>query len=170
MCLWERTNKGSRCYLFSSFFKCIFLSSLEHMFIDLREWKGRGEKYRWERNTDQLLPTRALTEDQTCNLGPRHVPWPGIEPATFWCTSWCSNSLSPAPPPPPGLAQIFLSPEVVQEGRACPFGPGGGDSAGDGFCWRGMNAGSGNCFPPHGYFSELTSEFQIPAYVSLFKS
>ena len=24
----------------------------------------------------------------------RYVPWPEIEPATFWCMGWCSNQLS----------------------------------------------------------------------------
>ena len=28
------------------------------------------------------------------NPQPRYVPWPGIEPATFWCKEQCSNQLS----------------------------------------------------------------------------
>ena len=32
--------------------------------------------------------------DLGLNLKPRYVPWPGMEPATFWCLGQCSNQLS----------------------------------------------------------------------------
>ena len=31
---------------------------------------------------------------QGLNPQPRHVPWLGITPPTFWCTGWCSKQLS----------------------------------------------------------------------------
>ena len=35
-----------------------------------------------------------MCSDWGVNLQPKHVPWPGIKPVTFWCTGRCSNQLS----------------------------------------------------------------------------
>ena len=34
-----------------------------------------------------------MCPDQGPNMQPRHVPWWGIKPATFWFIGWCSNQL-----------------------------------------------------------------------------
>lgn len=66
-----------KVYNFTYYFIIITFKSLtEDMSINFRE-RGR------ERDIDWFPPVRALTEDQTCNLG-RYVPRPGIKSATFW--------------------------------------------------------------------------------------
>ena len=58
---------------------------------DTEREKGR-ETLAWERNIDQWPSVSA--PDQGSNSQPIHVSWPGIKPAAFWCTVWCSNQLS----------------------------------------------------------------------------
>ena len=41
-----------------------------------------------------LSAVSCLSPNQGWNLQPRHVPWPGIQPATFQCTRWWPNQLS----------------------------------------------------------------------------
>ena len=62
------------------------------MLIDFRE---KGREAETERNINmrekyQSVPS-CLHPDQEPNLKPRHMPWPGIEPATFRFMGWCSN-------------------------------------------------------------------------------
>ena len=64
------------------------------MFIDLRERNRERERDRCERETSIYCFLYAPTHlDQGVNLQPRHIPWLGIKPATFWCTTGCSNQL-----------------------------------------------------------------------------
>ena len=35
-----------------------------------------------------------MCPNQGLNLQLRYVPWPGVEPKTFWCMGQCSNQLS----------------------------------------------------------------------------
>ena len=50
------------------------------MIIDFRE-RGRGRERERERNIDWLPPESTPTR---MDIQPRHVPGPGIEPATFY--------------------------------------------------------------------------------------
>ena len=69
-----------------------FKSSLKDMF----DFRDRG---RWGRERDSHMDMREKhwsVAFRTCpywgqNPQPRYVPWPGIEPTTFWCTRWHSN-------------------------------------------------------------------------------
>ena len=60
------------------------------MFIKFRGRKGEGGR---ERENHRLVAFHRHP-DQGSNPPPRYVPWPGIEPATFWCLRWCFSQLS----------------------------------------------------------------------------
>ena len=78
-------------FFFSSLF--FFNSSPEDM-VDFREGKGGRE---WESNIDaekHRSVASPISPDWGPNLQPRHIPWPGIKPVTFWFTGRCSNQLS----------------------------------------------------------------------------
>ena len=72
-------------------------------------WRGEGrEREKWqrdrERNVDTLIGCPTMRLDQKLNPHPRYVPWPGVQPETFWCrddspTNWATSS---------GLFQSFL--------------------------------------------------------------
>ena len=68
----------------------LFSSSPEDMLTDFR---GAGVGRERERNIDWLRLVCAPTRDWK-NPQPRHVPWPGIEPVTFWFTGWRSSHSS----------------------------------------------------------------------------
>ena len=61
---------------------------------------GRGREGDRERNIDQLPFVCVPTKDRSSmpqpgqNPQPRHVPWPGIHPATFRFAGWCSSRVS----------------------------------------------------------------------------
>ena len=78
--------------MWCSLFIFIFLTCL---LVLEREGKGEGEK---EKEVDVREKHRLVASHTRHNWGlnpqPRYVPWPGIEPPTFWCTGWCSNQLS----------------------------------------------------------------------------
>ena len=57
-----------------------------------REIEGEKETSMWERDIKSAASCVRLNRGS--NSQPRFVPWPGIEPITFWCTGWCSNQLS----------------------------------------------------------------------------
>ena len=63
------------------------------MFIDFREVKGEKEKHQCERETSigcllLYMPLPVIKPT------PRYVPWPGIEPTTFWYTGQHPDQLS----------------------------------------------------------------------------
>ena len=65
------------------------------MLIDFRERGGEGEgkgnihaREKYWKVASPTCPSWGL------NLQPRHVPWLGIKPTTFWFTGPCSNQLS----------------------------------------------------------------------------
>ena len=45
-------------------------------------------------NEKHQLVASPMCPNQGLNLQLRYVPWPGIEPKTFWCMGQCSNQLS----------------------------------------------------------------------------
>ena len=51
--------------------------------------RGEGRERERERNIDEL----PLLHAPWSNQQPEYVPWPGIEPTTFWCAEWRSNQL-----------------------------------------------------------------------------
>ena len=57
-----------------------------------------GERERKKKNTDVRDKHRSVASsthpDRGLNPQPRHMPWPGITPATFWCTGQHCNKLS----------------------------------------------------------------------------
>ena len=56
-----------------------------------------GERERKKKNTDVRDKHRSVASsthpDRGLNPQPRHMPWPGITPATFWCTGQHCNKL-----------------------------------------------------------------------------
>ena len=58
--------------------------------------RGKGREGGRERNAREKHWSVAscMCSDQGSNLKPRFMPWPGIEPATFWCMGWGSNQVS----------------------------------------------------------------------------
>ena len=62
---------------------------------DFREWWRERER---KKNTDVRDKHRSIASsthpDRGLNPQPRHMPWPGITPATFWCTGQHCNKLS----------------------------------------------------------------------------
>ena len=50
--------------------------------------KGKGEKNRGRKTSIGCLL------EAGSNLQPRHMPWLGIKPGTFWCIGWGSNQLN----------------------------------------------------------------------------
>ena len=70
--------------LFSKFLNILFIYSQ-------REGERDGEKHQCVRET--LIRIASCTRPtQGPNRQPRHVPWPGIEPATFYFAGWCSTN------------------------------------------------------------------------------
>ena len=67
------------------FFFFILKSSLEDMFLDFERERNIDMREKYWSVASCMHPNRGL------NLQPRYVPWPGIEPATFWCMWPCSN-------------------------------------------------------------------------------
>ena len=65
-----------------------------------RERKTERETLMWERNTDQLLPTRAPARDRICNLGMCPDQDRGCNILVYGTTL--------QPPEPPGLARASL--------------------------------------------------------------
>ena len=53
--------------------------------------RTRREKHQRERTINKLPSW--THPDGGLNLKPGNVPWPGIEPVTFWSMGWCSNQL-----------------------------------------------------------------------------
>ena len=85
---------------FNFIFIYIFILTQGYVYWFQRERKGEREILCERENCISCHPE----EDQTSNLcmrpnqgsnpQPRYVPWPGIEPATFWCMGRCSNQLN----------------------------------------------------------------------------
>ena len=63
-------------YLFNSF---LFKKDFIYLFLE----RGEGKEKERERNINVWLPLTRLLLWGPC-LQPRHVPWLGIEPVTFW--------------------------------------------------------------------------------------
>ena len=55
----------------------------------MREGGRERETLMWERNINHL--PLVMCSSQGSNPQSRYVPWPGIKPATFWCTGRHSN-------------------------------------------------------------------------------
>ena len=86
---WTLVDRTSS-YLTSSFSS---LKKIFYLFIfreRRREGKREGEKHWCMRETSIGCPL--LTPNWGSGLQPRHVPWQGIEPATFQLAGWCSIS------------------------------------------------------------------------------
>ena len=54
----------------------------------MREGEREGEKYQCMRDTS--IGCLSHAPNWGPGLQPRHVPWLGIKPATFWFAGWCS--------------------------------------------------------------------------------
>ena len=92
-CFYGGRNLWNMGFIFLPF--NIFLASPKDMLIDLRQGERKGEreeKYRreWETSIGCLPHTLLLGLDPEL----RHVPWLGIEPASFWFTRGCSDQQS----------------------------------------------------------------------------
>ena len=85
---------------------CFFSSLLKDISIDFKERerereRDRGRKEERERNRKRKIDVREKHRlvascphpNRGLNMQPRYVPWPGIEPATFWCAAGCSKQL-----------------------------------------------------------------------------
>ena len=73
----------------------IYWFVLTQRYVYWFEREREREKHQCERETS--MGFSHMCPDQGSNSQPRHVPWPGIECTTFWCTGrWCSNELSHA--------------------------------------------------------------------------
>ena len=100
-------NSFLRLCVFPRIFIYLFMFkfSPKGMFIKFRERRRKREKHICEGNINQL-PPKCVHPDQGLNPQPRFVPWPGIEPATFFGvqdnvpTNWDIW---------PGLFQSFLT-------------------------------------------------------------
>ena len=98
--------------------KCI-KTKLCHKYFDIQLFKkdfiylflerGEGKKKEREGNIDVTEKHQSVSScmcpNQGSNLKPRHVPWLGIEPATFWFVGQC-----PIEPHWSGL--IYLMPVI----------------------------------------------------------
>ena len=75
---------------FMKVFLFYFYSSPEDMFIDLRERERERHCVRKKHQSlaSYICPSQGLNPPPRCGL------WPGIEPATFWCTRPHSNQVS----------------------------------------------------------------------------
>ena len=98
------------CFLFLFFYSHLRTHSLILERGEGRE--SRRETSLWETNTDWLPLTRALTRPGEPNPKPRHVPSPGVEPATFWLTG---NTFQPTKPHRPGHIPKFYMKHYVQK-------------------------------------------------------
>ena len=79
------------CYWCDLFGK-VFISFIKRFYLCIFRDKGR-ERERRERNIDVREKRQSVVShagpEWGLKLQPRHVPWPGIEQATFHCAGWC---------------------------------------------------------------------------------
>ena len=97
------------CYYFDPHLKIRLL-----IFFREREsvcWcRGRGVERNIYVRERHWSFTSCTCQEQGSNPQPSSVPWPGIEPATFWCMGQCSNQLShPRPGPGPRMTYWYSS-------------------------------------------------------------
>ena len=120
---WQHIFKGFEVSLTSKKFKkccftvwplkCIFLKRF-YLFIFRgrgKEGEREGEKHRCVREIS-MCGWLLHTPNWGPGLQPRHMPWRGIELATFWSAGWCSIHWAT-----PARAQMYFLQEKTCKGK-----------------------------------------------------